>query len=105
MGLYQKGVQPGEHVVLRGKGLPKHGFLVHHGDQYVRFRVQFPTKINERKHAILEEFVKEEIIHGNSNSNDKDWFQRIIERVMGQRFVLDFLIFLLILFLLSKTTG
>ncbi|XP_040366095.1 chaperone protein dnaJ 1, mitochondrial isoform X2 [Rosa chinensis] len=100
-----KGVQPGEHIVLRGKGLPKHGFLVHHGDQYVRFRVQFPTKINERQHAILEEFVKEEIIHGNSNSNDTDWFQRIIERVMGQRFVLNFSIFLLILFLLSKTTG
>ncbi|KAL6184658.1 hypothetical protein ACLB2K_046058 [Fragaria x ananassa] len=58
---------------IHASGLPKHGFLVHHGDQYVRFRVQFPTKINERQHAILEEFAKEEIIHGNSNSNDKDW--------------------------------
>ncbi|KAM2493013.1 hypothetical protein PS1_044490 [Malus domestica] len=38
-----KGVQPGQHLVLRGKGLPKHGFLVKHGDQYVRFRVKFPT--------------------------------------------------------------
>ncbi|KAK7822593.1 chaperone protein dnaj 1 [Quercus suber] len=34
-----KGVQPGQLLVLRGKGLPKHGFLVDHGDQYVRFRV------------------------------------------------------------------
>ncbi|KAK9930348.1 hypothetical protein M0R45_027387 [Rubus argutus] len=100
-----KGVQPGQHMVLRGKGLPKHGFLVHHGDQYVRFRVKFPTEINERQHAILEEFAKEEITHGNSNSNERDWFQRIIERVMGPRFVLDFSIFLLIIFLLSKTMG
>uniref|UniRef100_A0A2N9IFC3 Chaperone DnaJ C-terminal domain-containing protein n=1 Tax=Fagus sylvatica TaxID=28930 RepID=A0A2N9IFC3_FAGSY len=38
-----KGVQPGQLLVLRGKGLPKHGFIVDHGDQYVRFRVNFPT--------------------------------------------------------------
>ncbi|KAB2628907.1 chaperone protein dnaJ 1 [Pyrus ussuriensis x Pyrus communis] len=38
-----KGVQPGQHLLLRGKGLPKHGFLVKHGDQYVQFRVKFPT--------------------------------------------------------------
>ncbi|KAH1262751.1 Chaperone protein dnaJ 1, mitochondrial [Glycine max] len=37
-----KGVQHGQLLVLRGKGLPKHGFLVHHGDQYVRFRVNLP---------------------------------------------------------------
>ncbi|XP_050377280.1 chaperone protein dnaJ 1, mitochondrial isoform X2 [Argentina anserina] len=100
-----KGVQPGEQIVLRGKGLPKHGFLVHNGDQYVCFRVQFPTKINERQHAILEEFAKEEIIHGNSNSHNKDWLQWITERVTGPRFVLDLSIIVLILLLPSKTIG
>uniref|UniRef100_A0A7N2MGL6 Uncharacterized protein n=1 Tax=Quercus lobata TaxID=97700 RepID=A0A7N2MGL6_QUELO len=38
-----KGVQPGQLLVLRG--LPKRGFLVDHGDQYVRFHVNFPTII------------------------------------------------------------
>ena len=45
-----KGVQLGQLLVPRGKGillvaagLPKHGFLVDHGDQYVCFRVNFPT--------------------------------------------------------------
>lgn len=26
-----------------GPGLPKHGFFVDRGDQYVRFRIKFPT--------------------------------------------------------------
>ncbi|KAF3445975.1 hypothetical protein FNV43_RR11152 [Rhamnella rubrinervis] len=68
-----KGVQPGQLLVLRGKGLPKHGFLVNHGDQYVRFHVNFPTAINERQRAILEELAKEEINHENSSSNDGNW--------------------------------
>ncbi|XP_039007840.1 chaperone protein dnaJ 1, mitochondrial-like [Hibiscus syriacus] len=38
-----KGCQHGELLVLRGKGLPKYGFLLYHGDQYVRFRVNLPT--------------------------------------------------------------
>ncbi|KAH7567702.1 hypothetical protein JRO89_XS07G0124800 [Xanthoceras sorbifolium] len=38
-----KGVQPGQLLLLRGKGLPKHGFFLDYGDQYVRFRVNFPT--------------------------------------------------------------
>ncbi|GAY41537.1 hypothetical protein CUMW_060260 [Citrus unshiu] len=38
-----KGVQPGQLLVLRGKGLAKNGLFLDHGDQYVRFRVNFPT--------------------------------------------------------------
>ncbi|KAG2698837.1 hypothetical protein I3760_07G167200 [Carya illinoinensis] len=68
-----KGVQPGQLLVLRGKGLPKHGFLVSHGDHYVRFRVNFPTVLNERQRAILEEFAQEEINHANSNSIEGNW--------------------------------
>ncbi|XP_020203705.1 chaperone protein dnaJ 1, mitochondrial [Cajanus cajan] len=68
-----KGVQHGQLLVLRGKGLPKHGYLVHHGDQYVRFRVNFPIEINERQRAILEELAKEEIKEGNSTSFEGNW--------------------------------
>ncbi|KAM0971903.1 hypothetical protein TB2_019327 [Malus domestica] len=102
-----KGVQPGQHLVLRGKGLPKHGFLVKHGDQYVRFRVKIPTELNERQRAILEEFAKEEIIQGDStsSSNERDWFQRILERVSTPRFMLELSIFILILLLLNKSMG
>ncbi|RWW63121.1 hypothetical protein BHE74_00029722, partial [Ensete ventricosum] len=47
-----KGVQPGQLLILRGRGanymmklsgLPKQIGLVDHGDQYVRFRVHFPS--------------------------------------------------------------
>ncbi|MED6173992.1 hypothetical protein PIB30_064817 [Stylosanthes scabra] len=68
-----KGVQPGQLLVLRGKGLPKHGYLVHHGDQYVRFRINFPTKINERQRAILEELAKEEIKQENHSTFEGNW--------------------------------
>ncbi|CAK7347209.1 unnamed protein product [Dovyalis caffra] len=68
-----KGVQPGQLVVLRGKGLTKHGFFVDHGDQYVRFRINFPTAINERQHAILEEFAKEDINNENGTFIEGNW--------------------------------
>ncbi|KAG7029653.1 Chaperone protein dnaJ 1, mitochondrial, partial [Cucurbita argyrosperma subsp. argyrosperma] len=65
-----KGVQPGQLLILRGKGLPKHGLFVDRGDQYVRFRIKFPTEINERQRAILEEFAEEEIKNGIDNSDE-----------------------------------
>ncbi|XP_059638250.1 chaperone protein dnaJ 1, mitochondrial isoform X2 [Cornus florida] len=64
-----RGVQPGQVIVLRGKGLPMHGFLKDHGDQHVRFRITFPTTVNERQRAILEEFAKEEISRENTAGN------------------------------------
>ncbi|KAF9682490.1 hypothetical protein SADUNF_Sadunf05G0114300 [Salix dunnii] len=75
-----KGVQPGQLVVLRGKGLSKHGFLVDHGDQYVRFCINFPTAINERQHAILEEFAKEEINNQNDTSSEGNCFSSSMDR-------------------------
>lgn len=30
-------------TIVVDAGLPKHGYFVHHGDQYVRFRVNFPV--------------------------------------------------------------
>ncbi|CAO2834438.1 unnamed protein product [Amaranthus hypochondriacus] len=63
-----KGVQPGHVQVLRGKGLPKHGYLVNRGDQHVRFCIYFPKKVNERQRAILEEFEEEEIAREEESS-------------------------------------
>ncbi|KAF5942636.1 hypothetical protein HYC85_020278 [Camellia sinensis] len=96
-----KGVQHGHLTVLRGKGLPKHGILVDRGDQYVRFRVNFPTAVNERQRAILEELAMEEIIHENSTS-EGNWWQHILDHVTGVKFVLEFSMLILILLLLNK---
>ncbi|XP_050212697.1 chaperone protein dnaJ 1, mitochondrial-like isoform X2 [Mercurialis annua] len=68
-----KGVQPGQLLVLRGKGIPKPGFLVDHGDQFVRFRINFPTALNQRQRAILEEFAQEEINNENGTSSEGNW--------------------------------
>ncbi|KAG8377390.1 hypothetical protein BUALT_Bualt08G0028000 [Buddleja alternifolia] len=38
-----KGVQHGQLVPLRGKGMPKNDFFLDHGDQYVRFCINFPS--------------------------------------------------------------
>lgn len=97
-----KGVQHGQLLVLRGKGLPKHGFLVHHGDQYVRFRVNFPTEINERQRAILEELAKEEIKEGNSSSFEGNWWQQILEHTMGPKFMLELSMLILFLVFINK---
>ncbi|XP_011098846.1 chaperone protein dnaJ 1, mitochondrial isoform X3 [Sesamum indicum] len=72
-----KGVQHGKLVLLRGKGLPKNGFLVDHADQYVRFCINFPSTVTERQRAILEEF-EEEIMEENSTSAEDNWlYQRL----------------------------
>ncbi|OVA15267.1 Heat shock protein DnaJ [Macleaya cordata] len=101
-----KGAQPGQVVVFRGRGLPKQGgFLQDVGDQYVRFRVNLPTSLNERQRALLEEFAEEECKHGNSASEGGNWWKQIVDLVTGPNFVRDFGIFVLILLLLSKATS
>ncbi|KAI4337648.1 hypothetical protein L6164_016035 [Bauhinia variegata] len=97
-----KDVQPGQLLVLRGKGLPKHGFLLDHGDQYVRFRVNFPTVINERQRAILEELAKEEMNEGNSSSVEGNWWQPFLERVTAPNFMLELSMVILILLFIGK---
>lgn len=73
-----KGVQPGQLLVLRGRGLPKQTGLVNHGDQYVRFHVHFPSSVNERQRTLLEEFAKEEVIQENSGFAEGNWlYQRL----------------------------
>ncbi|EOY15360.1 Chaperone protein DNAj, putative isoform 1 [Theobroma cacao] len=100
-----KGCQHEELLVLRGKGLPKHGFIVHHGDQYVRFRVNLPTVINDRQRAILEELAKEEINIENNSTVEGNWWETILEHVMSPKFVIEFSLLLLILLILRKTMG
>ncbi|CAA7015725.1 unnamed protein product [Microthlaspi erraticum] len=95
-----KGVQPGQLRVLRGKGLPKEGFFVDHGDQYVRFRVKIPTEVSGRQRAILEEFAKEEINSELSDSADGSWWNWT-----GPQLVRDFSIMVLLAILLNKLMG
>ncbi|KAH9626497.1 hypothetical protein KSS87_020199 [Heliosperma pusillum] len=68
-----KGVQPGQAVVLRGRGLPKPGLFIKRGDQHVIFRVAFPMKVNERQRAILEEFEMEEMNREEISSYEGSW--------------------------------
>ncbi|XP_057725778.1 chaperone protein dnaJ 1, mitochondrial isoform X1 [Arachis stenosperma] len=97
-----KGVQPGQLLVLRGKGLPKHGYLVHHGDQYVRFRINFPTKINERQRAILEELAEEEIKQENHSTFEGNWWKQIIEHLNSPNIMVELSVLILILVLMHK---
>ncbi|XP_074263611.1 chaperone protein dnaJ 1, mitochondrial isoform X2 [Silene latifolia] len=71
-----KGVQPGQAVVLRGRGLPKRGVFIKRGDQHVIFRVTFPTKVNERQRAILEEFEMEEMNREEDSSFEGSWLHQ-----------------------------
>ncbi|XP_058087789.1 chaperone protein dnaJ 1, mitochondrial isoform X2 [Magnolia sinica] len=100
-----KGVQHRQQLVLRGRGLPKHIGLMDHGDQYVRFRIHFPTSVNERQRALLEEFAKEEFIVENSTSAEGKWWQQIIDRLTDQKFVLEVTFFILMLLLLNRGIG
>ncbi|XP_071732358.1 chaperone protein dnaJ 1, mitochondrial [Rutidosis leptorrhynchoides] len=97
-----KGVQPGQQTVLRGKGLPRKGFFVDHGDQYVRFRINFPTVVNDRQRAILEEFAKEEIEQAQKVSANENWWHRITEHATSPKFMLEFSAFMLFLLFLNK---
>lgn len=100
-----KGVQPGQIVVLRGKGLPKPGFLIDHGDQYVHFRIKFPITINERQRAILEEFAIEEINNESSTSTEGNWWQQILALTTSSKFILQFSALLLIMLLMKNVIG
>ncbi|XP_050236689.1 chaperone protein dnaJ 1, mitochondrial-like isoform X2 [Mercurialis annua] len=100
-----KGVQPGQLLVLRGKGIPKPGFLVDHGDQFVRFRINFPIALNERQRAILEEFAQEEINNENGTSTEENWWQRLIEHVTGPAFMVEFSVVIITLLFLHKIMG
>ncbi|CAM8926321.1 unnamed protein product [Rhodiola kirilowii] len=101
-----KGVQPGQLLALRGKGLPKPGLFVTQGDQYVRFRIHFPTIINDRQRQILEELALEEVQENNTPSLDNWWplimdrWQLFLARAADPRFVIRLSIFMLLLLMM-----
>ncbi|XP_042017959.1 chaperone protein dnaJ 1, mitochondrial isoform X3 [Salvia splendens] len=72
-----RGVQHGQLVKLRGKGLPKSGFMVTHGDQYIRFCIKLPPTVTERQRAILEEFEKEQSDEDNRSASSSWLYQRL----------------------------
>ncbi|KAK4797213.1 hypothetical protein SAY86_029539 [Trapa natans] len=98
------GVQHGQLLALRGKGLPKPGFLINHGDQFVRFRIQLPIELNERQRLIIEEFAKEEIEHEKNASSESNWWPQLLEQVTSPKFILEMSAFILIILLLGKIT-
>uniref|UniRef100_A0ACD5Y0A4 Uncharacterized protein n=1 Tax=Avena sativa TaxID=4498 RepID=A0ACD5Y0A4_AVESA len=53
------GTQPGQKVVLRGKGIKTRNSYSY-GDQYVHFNVKIPINLTQRQRTLLEEFAKEE---------------------------------------------
>lgn len=53
------GTQPGQKVVLRGKGIKTRNSFSY-GDQYVHFNVNIPVNLTQRQRMLLEEFAKEE---------------------------------------------
>lgn len=59
------GTQPNVLIRIKGKGVP-HVRGRGHGDQFVRIKVQIPTKINSRQRELIQEFTEE--------GKKKSWF-------------------------------
>ncbi|XP_039688525.1 chaperone protein dnaJ GFA2, mitochondrial [Medicago truncatula] len=53
------GTQPGQKVVMKGKGIRKGKNTFKYGDQYIHFNVSIPTKLAERQRELIQDFVKE----------------------------------------------
>ncbi|TVU13095.1 hypothetical protein EJB05_46771 [Eragrostis curvula] len=53
------GTQPGQKVVLRGKGIKTRNSS-NYGNQYVHFNVNIPVNLTPRQRTLIEEFAKEE---------------------------------------------
>uniref|UniRef100_A0A1D1YIA1 Chaperone protein dnaJ 1, mitochondrial n=2 Tax=Anthurium amnicola TaxID=1678845 RepID=A0A1D1YIA1_9ARAE len=53
----RQGTQPGQKVVLRGKGVKTRNSAFY-GDQYVHFNVSIPTNLTQRQRTLIEEFAK-----------------------------------------------
>uniref|UniRef100_A0A0D9XX98 J domain-containing protein n=1 Tax=Leersia perrieri TaxID=77586 RepID=A0A0D9XX98_9ORYZ len=55
----RQGTQPGEKVLLRGKGIKARNSPAY-GNQYIHFNVRVPTEVTQRQRELMEEFDKEE---------------------------------------------
>nr|CAB3470010.1 unnamed protein product [Digitaria exilis] len=98
-----KGVQPGQVVVLRGKGMRNlAGFF---GDQYVRFQIHFPSVVTERQRVLLEEFAVEEATKEQNTSIVGNWWELVSEHMTGQKVMIGVGILLLIHTILSRAVS
>lgn len=59
----RQGTQPGEKVVLRGKGIKARNSSSY-GNHYVHFNIRVPTELTPRQRELMEEFDKEETNDG-----------------------------------------
>ncbi|CAN6455317.1 unnamed protein product [Victoria cruziana] len=55
----RQGTQPGQKVVLKGKGIKTRGSSFY-GNQYVHFNVAIPINLTQRQITLIEEFAREE---------------------------------------------
>lgn len=62
----QPGTQPGSFIRLRGKGVP-HVHSNARGDQYVRVKINIPSRLTNRQKELLSEFEEE-------SKKKKGWF-------------------------------
>lgn len=63
----KQGTQPGQKVVLRGKGIKSRGSS-YYGDQFVHFNIVIPTNLTQRQRMLIEEFAKEEQSEDEKNA-------------------------------------
>ncbi|XP_062204381.1 chaperone protein dnaJ GFA2, mitochondrial-like isoform X2 [Phragmites australis] len=59
----RQGTQPGEKVVLRGKGIKARNSSTF-GNQYIHFNIRVPTELTQRQRELIQEFDKEECNDG-----------------------------------------
>ncbi|KAI4976185.1 hypothetical protein ZWY2020_049792 [Hordeum vulgare] len=98
-----RGVQPGQVVILRGKGLELPNRAGYFGDQHVRFKIHFPLNVNERQRALLEDFAAEEATKEESFFAKGNWSELIVENMKNQNFMIGLGFVMLIYLMLSKT--
>lgn len=68
------GTQPGEHIVMKGKGLPDiHGYGI--GNQLVKFRVMIPKQLNKKQKELLDAFKNES--DDSTYSSEKTFWEKM----------------------------
>jgi molecular chaperone DnaJ len=70
------GIQPGEVIKLRGKGMP-HYQTQRKGDLLVEVQVEVPRKLSARQRELIRELA--EIEHKNVSPHQKSFFEKLKE--------------------------
>ncbi len=55
----QAPIQPGQDIVLPGKGMPVQGSSGNYGDMIVTVHVQFPTRLSKQQRLLVEQLFRE----------------------------------------------